>query len=409
MNNETNNNASNDIMNNEANNNASNDINSNGMNFVQGGISNNNGFVNNGNVTQTPINQIPQPVEQGNVGNAAPIANAVESQIMSQNITSPEVPMAGTPQVTPQSVGQMPVNFMSTDMQQQSVPMSNQIPQEMVTNQTVAPFGQQSIPSVMQQQVQTPVMPMQSQSMMQPMMGGVPPQVPIMSILMQTSTDVNDTMASKKTKTPILMIIITILVVVGVAVFLVLYLTGKINFGASNTNNQGNGNTAEEINNQEDNVLMSWMNYLLDQNITEIRLSRYTENDGSISNDALSNPTVVTLNTEQLENIFANMTSYNLIKYYSSGSVIDTTDELKVTYTSGDNSLVFMISGGRISFDNNGNLLELFENSEHIIQDDGETSRDSDNYSFILENFDSDFYDEYFVSQNGENVQNTLE
>ena len=396
-------------MNNETNNNASNDINSNGMNFVQGGISNNNGFVNNGNVTQTSINQIPQPVEQGNVGNVAPIANAVESQIMSQNITSPEVPMTGTPQVTPQSVGQMPVNFMSTDMQQQSVPMSNQIPQEMVTNQTVAPFGQQSIPSVMQQQVQTPVMPMQSQSMMQPMMGGVPPQVPIMSMPMQTSTDVNDTMASKKTKTPILMIIITILVVVGVAVFLVLYLTGKINFGASNTNNQGNGNTAEEINNQEDNVLMSWMNYLLDQNITEIRLSRYTENDGSISNDALSNPTVVTLNTEQLENIFANMTSYNLIKYYSSGSVIGTTDELKVTYTSGDNSLVFMISGGRISFDNNGNLLELFENSEHIIQDDGETSRDSDNYSFILENFDSDFYDEYFVSQNGESVQNTLE
>jgi len=396
-------------MNNETNNNASNDINSNGMNFVQGGISNNNGFVNNGNVTQTSINQIPQPVEQGNVGNVAPIANAVESQIMSQNITSPEVPMTGTPQVTPQSVGQMPVNFMSTDMQQQSVPMSNQIPQEMVTNQTVAPFGQQSIPSVMQQQVQTPVMPMQSQSMMQPMMGGMPPQVPIMSMPMQTSTDVNDTMASKKTKTPILMIIITILVVVGVAVFLVLYLTGKINFGASNTNNQGNGNTAEEINNQEDNVLMSWMNYLLDQNITEIRLSRYTENDGSISNDALSNPTVVTLNTEQLENIFANMTSYNLIKYYSSGSVIGTTDELKVTYTSGDNSLVFMISGGRISFDNNGNLLELFENSEHIIQDDGETSRDSDNYSFILENFDSDFYDEYFVSQNGESVQNTLE
>jgi len=383
-------------MNNEMNNNVNTSTNTGGMNFIQGGMPNNG--INNGNIGQTSVNQIPQSMSQNAVSNTTPMTNNSVSQIMPQGVENQGI--ANTPQAVNSPVEQAPVNFVSSDVPTQSAPIPNQMPQGMTTNQNVSPMGPQPMPGIMPQQVQSPVMPMQQQPMMG---GGMPPQMPIQSMPMQNGTYADDTTDNKKNKTPILMIIITILVVVGVVVFLVLYLNGKINFGANNTNNQGNGNTAEEIDNvQEDTILTDWMSYLLEQNITQIQLIRYDE-------DNPSNSSNVSITTEQLSNIFRNMANYNLIKYYTTNDENNTKNELRITYMGSDSSLDFWISDGRIDFDDNSDLLALFENTEYTIQDDGETSRDSDDYNFVLENFDSNLYDEYFVSANEEDNENNEE
>ena len=372
-------------------NNTNNMENPNGMNSIQGNVPINGVPLENPNAS-TVMNQIPQGVTQ------------VVNQMPMDGMQSGNTPLPGVIPQQPQG----PANFVSPDV-------SNQIPQgtTQVINQ-VPVDGMQNVnmpmPGTIPGQVQSPISPMQNfgqptmQDGMQPS-----PMMPNGSMVVNNEGSVNadGNSAGEKQKKPIVLIIITVLVVVGIAVFLILFLTGKINFGASSTNNQGTGNIIEDVNDvQDNNGLTDWMNYLLGQNITEITLSRYTDADGVAGEDTLSNPIVVTLTTEQLENIFTQMVDYNLVKYYASGRGMSTEDELLITYTNDEGSFDFVISGGRIQFDDNSELLELFENTEYTTQSDGETSLDGEDYNFILENFDNAIYGEYFEDINANEDNN---
>ena len=344
-------------MNNETNNNVNNTENAGGISFVHVGAQN-------GNVGTSPMpGQGGQPVPQTSVNQGMPMAN--------------------TPQVEPQPVTPTPVSFVSVGASNSA---SNQTQQGTIPTQATIPTMVQPVQNSMPQAAPAPVMP--NQPISQPLNGGLPPQMP--GVPGQPNATVSE---EKSNKAPVVLIIITILVVAGVTVFLIMYLTGKISFGPKPNNNQGNGTTQTEQQGQAVK-LANWMDYLLEQEIVDIKLTRYVDAD---------NTTLVSLNSDQLKEIFTKMKKYSLVKYYSDTEAV-ANDQLEVTYTLDGMAYSFKILGENFKFDEDSKIVELFNKSEYNVEDDGHTSRDGEDYNYILKDFDTKIYDDYFTSQvsNGE-------
>ena len=73
-------------------------------------------------------------------------------------------------------------------------------------------------------------------------------------------------------------------------------------------------------------------------------------------------------------------------------------DELQITYILNDAAYTFTMSGEYIDPGEDSGLLNFFNDSSITIEDDGQTSRDGEDYHYILKNFNSSVYDEYLTS-----------
>jgi len=360
-------------MNNEMNNNVNNTGNPSGMNFVQGGAPVNGAPV----PPQQPVYQMPAGQTVPNPVPVAP-AGAMPEQVAA-------APVAPQP-VNPQPLEAAPVNYVATPTpavpEPQPAPVAPTIPtpapmapvQEMPMAQPPMP----GVPPVAPAAPMMPQQPMMAQPQGQMMPGGMPTAMPPM----QNNANAGVTPEGEKEKLPIAMIIITVLVVVGVAVFLIMYLTGKISFRKKPSTPTP---TVTEPTNEV--VLANWMNYLLDQKPTEIKINRMIDADNTKS---------VNITTEQLKSLFTKMKDYSLVKYYSTARSVSN-DELQVTYTKDDVNYSFTLSGENITIGDDSSLKTLFENGATDVEDDGQTSRESEDFNYILKNFNSNIYDEYFT------------
>ena len=361
----------------------------------------------NNNVNNSPVN--PGGVNfthtDGLVNN--PVSGQ-PGQVVTQTVVTQEVPMMTSEvPVEPQPITPSSINFVSSEPQVVSNPapisyvsaepqvVSNPEPVNFVSASPVAsnpisvepaavPNSVPASPQVMSQPIQTstpqPVMPQQPVA---PPMGNIPPQMSVPP-LQNGSNLSNDNKGGNKT--PVLMIIITILVVVGVIVFLVLYLSGKIRFGGNN--NQNNTQPAV-VDKKNDEVirLADWMNYILEQNITEVKLTRYADADDSVMSSITS---------QQLKELFTKMNGYTLTRDYSNREN-GSDDELEVVYAVDEETFSFKIVGKYIEYDDS-KLEEIFNKVENTNASDDATVED-DNY--VLEDFDTSIYDSYFESQEG--------
>ena len=355
-------------MNNEINNNnVNNSGNPAGVNFVQGG---------------TPTGTVPTSIPPQQPTSPMPGQPMVAETGMPTAAPVPPQPVA------PQPVNPAHLNFVQSGAPTPSTPQPV-TPPPAINQGSIAPTPMPGT-APMAQPV-NPMMPTQPTmgSVPGPMMpGNVPP-----AGMSPTGMPATTTEEGEKQPLPIVMIIITILVVAGVAIFLSMYLTGKINFSGKKSNNTQTTIT----NNQKDDANLSdWMNYLLSKETTGIKISRYVDSD---------NTKVKDLSKENLKNLFTRMKDYNVVKYYSSSKTMSN-DDLQITYTSNDAAYTFTLSGEYIEPGEDSNLLSLFNNGNISIEDDGQTSRDSEDYHYILKNFNSSIYDEYFndsiEEENGE-------
>lgn len=353
-------------MNNEMNNNVNNTGNPSGINFVQGGA---------------PVNGAPvppqQPVYQTPV--QPPVAPAPEMMA-----AQPQMPQP----VNPQPLETAPVNYVATPTPVVPEPQPAPVAQTIPTPVPMAPAPEMPVASpqmpgvppvaVSQAAPMMPQQPMMAPAPGQMMPGGMPNAVPPMA----NNANAGVAPAGEKEKLPIVMIIITILVVVGVAVFLIMYLTGKISFrkNPSNPTPAITEPTTNEV------VLADWMNYLLDQKPTEVKINRLIDADNTKS---------VNITTEQLKSLFTKMKDYSLVKYYSTSRSV-ANDELQVTYVKDDVTYNFTLSGENITIGDDSNLKTLFENGATDVEDDGQTSRDSEDFNYIIKNINGNIYDEYF-------------
>ena len=342
-------------MNNEMNNNLNNQGNPNGINYGTNGIPAGAAPM----MPQQPV--YPMPAQP-------PVAPAAPEMPMANNMTAPVTPQP----VNPQPLEPSQVNFVASNNSTPGMPTPMPTPMNPQPMPATAPMPG-SMP-------QTPMM--NSQPMMGPMPGPMMPNgMPAQPAGVPNNN--GTTPEGSKEKNPILMIILTVVVVLGVIVFLVLYLTGKINFGSKNPSS---GTDVVE-NPTTKNELADWMNYLLEQETSEIKISRYIDADNTKS---------INLTKEQLESIFTKMKDYSLVKYYSTSKTVSN-DDLQISYTKNDVTYNFTLSGENINIGDDSDFVALFTESDITIEDDGETSRDSENYNYILKNFDSSIYDEYFT------------
>ena len=300
---------------------------------------------------------------------------------------APETPAAAPTPVAPTEVQQpvVPPVAPATPVQEAPQPV---VPPVAPVQEPVAP---------------TPVAPV-TPSPMQPQPAVAEPVAPTMptGTTEISGSQVNGADAldgTEKKKTPIGMIILTVLVLAGVGVFLFMYLTGKINFG-------GNGNSEDNTTVVDDNtntvVLANWMNYLLEQNITEIKLSKVT-----VSNN---DSTEVVLTTEQLREIYANMATYTLNEAYSKpdnyGTIPDEHSELSIAYSKNDSNYTCVLKGNAIWFNDSMNITDAYflaalESSNPTV-DEANKDVEGAHQVFTLNNFDTSVYEAYFATDNEE-------
>ena len=352
------------------------------------GLQNNGVVTNNSQPVQTLSSVIPPVVgsEVSQPGQIPVQPIEVPAQSSVQEPVQPVEVQAPISSPIEQPIMQQPIQ--PTEVMQQSQPVQSQVtPVEMPIQQ----------PPV-QPTVQEPIQP--QQPVVQPMVNNIDTSG-ISGSQINGDSNLDNT---EKKKTPILMLLITIIIVVGVAVFLFLYLTGKINFGGTGTSSdQGNGNVVDNADNQ--NVeLASWMNYLLEQNITEIKLSKVTT-DGS-------EDTEVVLTTDQLKEIFSKMMNYGLVELYTdSEDSITQYTELYVTYSKGDSNYTLSVRNDLILLNNSINiadsdLVSSLENSNPAVD---ELNKDKTDVfaEFKFDNLDISIYDEYFTTIDEDNTDTT--
>lgn len=206
-----------------------------------------------------------------------------------------------------------------------------------------------------------------------------------------TGTPIQDepTEPVKKKTSPILVVVLVI-VLLAVVGFEVIYFAKPFD----KKNNREN-NSQEVLTPQEDNNYANWMNYLLEQNITNITLERTTE-DGS-------NNKSVDLTTDDLNAIFIKMGEYKLVKNYVEGIGFTGSDKLTITYTKNDSDFNITINDGVIMANNettnDSELLQEFEKSEYVIENEDLMNEKEILYIYILKNFDNAIYDEYLLEE----------
>ena len=202
-------------------------------------------------------------------------------------------------------------------------------------------------------------------------------------------------MESGKGKNIVIVLLVAIVAVLGT--ILVLASTGHLNLKGEDSNpNLNSGESQEPNNNEESFEYANWMNYLLEADIQEIKVTRIRS---LLTGDSVDYEKTVSLKKTDLENLFRKLNDYSMIKQYVCGMGGPYKEAFELTYLVDGISYKFVIRYGVIvigGFDSK--LLEILNSNNYPIQD--ETAKDIPGSSYIFR-FDTteDFYsifDEYF-------------
>ena len=184
-------------------------------------------------------------------------------------------------------------------------------------------------------------------------------------------------------------IVLLAVIMVILAVLCVLFATGTINFKSGNLNNENNNNNGSTNNNYA-----TWMNYILEQNITNITIERsiYADNPDD------EYYAKINLTTAQLKGLFTKLMNYRLVKYYLQGSGFTYGDIITISYSVNNNNYSVEIANGEfwVSEVKDNGLLTALENSEHTIENEEDKDMDGIFYNYRFQGYDDSILDEYF-------------
>ena len=193
-------------------------------------------------------------------------------------------------------------------------------------------------------------------------------------------------------------IALLIVIIIILAVLCVLFATGTIGFKSNEVTNNANNNTSNETtnNNQQNNNYATWMNYILEQNITNVNIdrSRYADNPADEYHAK------VNLTTEQLKNVFSTLMNYNLVKYYLQGSGFTYGDILTISYSVNGTNYDVKIANGQLWADSvslkDANLLNALENSNHTVENEDVKNMEGAFFNYRFQGYNESILDEFF-------------
>ena len=215
-------------------------------------------------------------------------------------------------------------------------------------------------------------------------------------------------MEQGKNKNGIIALLVVLVIIL--AVLCVLFATGTISFKNNEIDNTKNINQQineiDNMKNDNQNIIdnsesqstsySTWMNYILDQNITNIIInrSRYADNPKDEYNAK------VNITTEQLKNIFSKLMNYNLVKYYLQGSGFTYGDILTISYSVNGTNYDVKIANGQLWADSvnlkDNNLLNALENSNHTVRNEDVKDMEGAYFNYSFQGYDNSIFDEYF-------------
>jgi len=202
----------------------------------------------------------------------------------------------------------------------------------------------------------------------------------------------------KKKGSPVLVVLL-LLALIAVISYIVIYFTHPFdkNNGPTDDNNEISGENLGE-----NTTYAAWMNYLLEQNITNATLDRIPQE---------GEKKTASLTTDNLKDIFEKLLNYQLVKNYTLGGGGQINDNLTIEYTKDDSEYVVRITNGIILADNSSlkdaDLLNALEDSKQTIENE-ELLEDKENpphYNFIFSGYDKSIFDEYFVTEKNEDAK----
>ena len=177
-----------------------------------------------------------------------------------------------------------------------------------------------------------------------------------------------------------------VLGVVCLIVLIVLIATGTINFGKIDDD------VSEHTNNGQEKI--SWYDYLLSQEITNITITRKRSKE---YNDSYNMEKTININIENLKSIIDDIKNLELEKTYALSLGSMDKDHLTVSYTVDNISYTFEIYHGSIFVDKaDKGLIEILENDDYpVFNENIRNTAGVYEFYHIIE-FSNDFYDVYF-------------
>lgn len=200
-------------------------------------------------------------------------------------------------------------------------------------------------------------------------------------------------------------IALLVVIIVILSVLCVLFATGIITFNSNKVNdndinenvNEGNGTTEDnsDDDSQENNYAV-WMNYILEQNITNVNInrSRYADNPDDEYHAKIN------LTTEQLKGLFSKLKNYTLVKYYLQGSGFTYGDIITISYSVNNTNYSVKIANGQLWADDvsikDSGLLNALENSDHTVENEEFKNMEGAFYNYRFQGYEDTILDEYF-------------
>lgn len=329
-----------------------------------------------------------QPIMQNSESSIATVQETVQPTIPEQNNNVMEQPTA-VPQMTLNQAINNQTETMPTNEKPTITEQNNNVTEQpaavpqMTLSQTI-----NSQMGVMAPEGQSPVTP--NQPTMQQMTSSLQPNNLTQTQTTGVTIQTEPTEPTKKKNPPIL-IAILIIALIGIVAFEVIYFVKP--FDKKENNNTINNNNQEIV--TSDNEYANWMNYILEQNITNILLERIPTDD-SENQEA---PLIV----DNLKTIFEELKEYPLVKKYLEGTGFTGGDKLTISYTKEDNNYEVIIANGMIYADNvmlkDDDLRNALEESEYTTENEDLKDKDGVFYNYIFDNYDSTIFDEYFIAE----------
>ena len=186
-------------------------------------------------------------------------------------------------------------------------------------------------------------------------------------------------------------------IVAILSTILVLVLTGNLDLNNEGSNpTLDNNENAEQDDTEENFEYANWMNYLLESDIQEIRVTRVRN---VLFGDNIDYGKTVTLTKNDLEKIFRELNGYSMIKQYVDGLGGPAKDVFELTYFVDGISYKFRIIYGVIVVgDLDSKLLEILNNNNYPIRDENYKDIYGSSYIFRFDTTESIYsiFDECF-------------
>lgn len=202
-------------------------------------------------------------------------------------------------------------------------------------------------------------------------------------------------MGNEKGKNIVIMLLVAIVAILST--ILVLVLTGNLDLNNEGSNpTLDNNENAEQDDTEENFEYANWMNYLLESDIQEIRVTRVRN---VLFGDNIDYGKTVTLTKNDLEKIFRELNGYSMIKQYVDGLGGPAKDVFELTYFVDGISYKFRIIYGVIVVgDLDSKLLEILNNNNYPIRDENYKDIYGSSYIFRFDTTESIYsiFDECF-------------